>query len=315
MSHIINQPSYVRFVTNGQKITLPKNTSNISVDGNNLIRIRSNSQEYDIKITAANQIQSITDFGSDVPVPATISELYDIIALFFFKELDGQATVYSLFAENYTQLLAISENPQTLDIAYVRDAQGSKWLPGSVGGTYYPKGTYLYNGTTWVSDKSNVAEALDDVLYESDGFARYTDTVYTEIAPQIIPANQITVMENNANVIERHLPKGVLDYYNGTTFNYKGALINEVVSITTIFRAKPSAVNTKMDFGLGFGGDIIFERTLTFPKDAGVEAGFSPTFNSQVPVIIDTPFVLRPSSQVELYGMDFLIGRISKPRL
>lgn len=32
---------------------------------------------------------------------------------------------------------------------WVENAQGTQWLPGSLGGTYYPKGLYYSNGTTW----------------------------------------------------------------------------------------------------------------------------------------------------------------------
>jgi autotransporter-associated beta strand protein len=32
---------------------------------------------------------------------------------------------------------------------WVSNSQGTSWLPGLLGGTYYPKGLYYSNGTTW----------------------------------------------------------------------------------------------------------------------------------------------------------------------
>lgn len=32
---------------------------------------------------------------------------------------------------------------------YVLDSQGTSWLPGSLGGTYYPRGLYYSDGVTW----------------------------------------------------------------------------------------------------------------------------------------------------------------------
>lgn len=33
---------------------------------------------------------------------------------------------------------------------FVESAQGTPWLPGSLGGTYYPRGVYYSNGTEWL---------------------------------------------------------------------------------------------------------------------------------------------------------------------
>jgi hypothetical protein len=32
---------------------------------------------------------------------------------------------------------------------WVSNSQGTSWLPGALGGTYYPKGLYYSNGSTW----------------------------------------------------------------------------------------------------------------------------------------------------------------------
>lgn len=63
-------------------------------------------------------------------------------------------------ADNYTDLLTVATEPQLNELAHVRESQGTKWLPWSLGGTYYPAGLYYYNGTEWRSDRTNIAEQL-----------------------------------------------------------------------------------------------------------------------------------------------------------
>lgn len=46
-------------------------------------------------------------------------------------------------------------------LSYVESSEGTAWLPYAVGGTYYPKGWYIWDGFEWISSKSNVAVALD----------------------------------------------------------------------------------------------------------------------------------------------------------
>jgi len=46
-------------------------------------------------------------------------------------------------------------------LAYVENAEGTQWLPYTIGGTYYPKGWYVWDGAQWISSKSNVAETLE----------------------------------------------------------------------------------------------------------------------------------------------------------
>lgn len=54
------------------------------------------------------------------------------------------------FYDNYTQLNLLAPQPQANDlVAGVRNSQGTKWLPGTLGGTWYPKGYYISTGTSW----------------------------------------------------------------------------------------------------------------------------------------------------------------------
>lgn len=54
---------------------------------------------------------------------------------------------YKFIVDNYTELQGVT--PTTGDFAYVKNSQGTAWLPGSLGGTYYAKGIYYYLGSEW----------------------------------------------------------------------------------------------------------------------------------------------------------------------
>ena len=60
---------------------------------------------------------------------------------------------------NYSDLLS-TVTPSMGEFAYVQNEQGTKWLPGTIGGTYYASGLYYYTGTTWINDLTSIAAQL-----------------------------------------------------------------------------------------------------------------------------------------------------------
>ena len=62
------------------------------------------------------------------------------------------------------------------DIAYVRTDTGTQWLPGSLGGTIYSKGFYLWDGSIWTSDRSVIANQFRLNAIELNNM---TDLVHT----------------------------------------------------------------------------------------------------------------------------------------
>ncbi len=62
---------------------------------------------------------------------------------------------------NFSGLSALS--PSIFEIAYVENSQGTQYLPGPLGGTYYPKGLYYWNGSAWVNDKNGIYQGLENI--------------------------------------------------------------------------------------------------------------------------------------------------------
>lgn len=74
-------------------------------------------------------------------------------------------TLFSYTATNYTDLLTKIDMSEG-DLSYVYDSQGTAWLPGIVGGDYYPNGIYVYSGSNWASDRNAIAIQLQENTYE-----------------------------------------------------------------------------------------------------------------------------------------------------
>jgi|SaaInlV_120m_DNA_3_1039746.scaffolds.fasta_scaffold07702_2 hypothetical protein len=46
-------------------------------------------------------------------------------------------------------------------LAYAETSEGTAWLPFSLGGTYRPKGWYVWDGSSWSSDRTAISAALE----------------------------------------------------------------------------------------------------------------------------------------------------------
>ncbi len=67
-----------------------------------------------------------------------------------------------IFVDNYSEL-TLEVGMAVGDVAYVYNSQGTSWLPSTLGGTYYPEGWYIYSGTSWVSNRNDIAAAIDQL--------------------------------------------------------------------------------------------------------------------------------------------------------
>lgn len=89
----------------------------------------------------------------------------------FISFLQSSTRFIEQIAENYSSLRNGSKEGA---LAYVENAQGTSWLPYTIGGTYYPKGWYVWDSAQWVSSKSNVAETLEALGTGSGGGSSFS---------------------------------------------------------------------------------------------------------------------------------------------
>lgn len=106
----------------------------------------------------------------------------------FTSFLNSSSRYIEQIAQNFSMLIdGVNENA----LAYVEDAQGTSWLPYTMGGTYYPKGWYVWSEGEWNSSKSNVAETLDALGSGTGGAGSFSGD-YNDLTNQPVLPTQIT---------------------------------------------------------------------------------------------------------------------------
>lgn len=113
----------------------------------------------------------------------------------FTSFLNSSTRYIEQIAQNFSMLVdGVNENA----LAYVEDAQGTAWLPYTLGGTYYPKGWYVWSEGEWNSSKSNVAETLEALGSGTGGAGAfsgdYNDLINQPTIPTQITDSEITAL-------------------------------------------------------------------------------------------------------------------------
>ena len=134
----------------------------------------------------------------------TLYNLNDLEYKFYERSLDGTigGTVVAQKAPQYSDL---TDGEEVGDMAYVNQSEGTPWLPGTVGGTYYPAGWYLWNGTAWISDRNNITNQLQ---LNTQGLADKADVNHTHVKADITDFND----GDYAPVSHQHVKSHITDF-------------------------------------------------------------------------------------------------------
>ena len=73
-----------------------------------------------------------------------------------------QKFIIKFNVQNYNELL--NTTPNLYEYGYVREPQGTQWLPGNVGGTYYPAGLYMWDGIKWIKDDMTLINEVNNII-------------------------------------------------------------------------------------------------------------------------------------------------------
>ena len=99
--------------------------------------------------------------------------------------------------ENYTELLTITDQ-EVNDFAFVKNSQGTSWLPGTIGGDYYGKGLYIWTGTVWAEANIEINTALDSLFEEhKEEFDPRRQQVWYNRKQPFISNNDISMLDLN----------------------------------------------------------------------------------------------------------------------
>ena len=65
---------------------------------------------------------------------------------------------------NYTDLSTNEPAGEAGRFAFVLNSQGTKWLPSSLGGTFYGSGWYYDTGSQWSNKNDEIYKGIEDLL-------------------------------------------------------------------------------------------------------------------------------------------------------
>lgn len=104
----------------------------------------------------------ISDYenGTGTPYSDLDTLVLDLTALLGFDNGGGLGSGINI-TQKVNQFSDLVAGNLDGDLAYVENSQGTQWLPGTIGGTYFPAGWYIWNGTDWVSDRNAIANQLE----------------------------------------------------------------------------------------------------------------------------------------------------------
>lgn len=184
---------------------------------------------------------------------------------------DPATTVEIIHVANFSAL----PDPTTVglyDIYIVDAAQGTRWLPGSVGGTYYPAGAYYSNLVNWVYSESagQATQAEVNTGTVTDKFVTpETFSNASKWATKLDADSSINAL--NDVTISNPLTNQLLQFNGSQWINASGAAIN----------AGPGVVYFLTDVSAGISTYEYFSKT----PDSGVEVQESVTVNNNTVLI------------------------------
>lgn len=128
---------------------------------------------------------------------------------------------------NYSALPSASINSGKF--YWASSSQGTKWLPGSVGGTYYPNGLYYSNGTSWEYFESPYQATQSEVNTGTNTDKFVTPSTFTNASKWStkLDANSSINALNDVNITS--VTNGQLLQYNFTTSQWE----NQSITIGT----------------------------------------------------------------------------------
>lgn len=166
--------SFSKFPKKGRENTLyiDKQTGGVYVWENDAY-ITSASMSLDIiqALTNANNPSGINPFltleDTNVISIDSLNYVAGDLTLSYTTDLGVQTLTVALGSlgikyneQNFTALSLVT-GQNLYDFAYLREAQGTKWLPAGLGGTYYGSGLYMWDGSVWANSEETIFEELN----------------------------------------------------------------------------------------------------------------------------------------------------------
>jgi hypothetical protein len=167
---------------------------------------------------------------------------------------------------------------------------------------------------------SSIASLLNSNFTNAEdgtGWAQYSDTQYTEIAPFSLTGNTDTILPNDGlSVFDPEKPSDITTMYDGNVITGRQG---DGMGITIDFQTVPtSASTTFIEVWLDIGaGEQLYKRIVSFPKGTGVNRPINFTVMgytyAQWEANGATVYV-RSNGSADLFGMRYVLTRTHKAK-
>lgn len=239
-------------------------------------------------------------------------------------------------AQNYSSLLPGAFVGQ---VSYVKESQGTKWLPGNVGGNYYPKGWYIWDGSTWTSDRNTIAEqfelnqsALDNKAEQSsllseinnrkqsDGWWNITDQTYTDSNPLVLEQGVREKLVINSDNVTNGFGANNLNadsIWDPITSSFKPIALGDSYIFRLTGTGSPLVNNSNLKIELDIGGSqgVIWEETISLSRGADIGVKFVTTnsiFSLSTFIANGGDFYVTCDGIAEIYDLSLFIQKITE---
>tara|TARA_R110002072_G_scaffold108617_1_gene235501 strand:+ start:1397 stop:2278 length:882 start_codon:yes stop_codon:yes gene_type:complete len=227
-------PRTIVGVNDGSKL-FPENTTSINSNNNSSRERKASSSDVRPDEVTPNELLNLTPNVGEI-VFDTTNQLLKFWNGNVWENAGASAVVVGQRASNYATL---QDGTVVGELGYCNLPQGTQWLPGTVGGNYYPAGWYLWDGSTWTSDRNNIVNQLQlnvnglgtksnvghthvkaDITDFNDGdYATQNQGGLADTAIQ--PNDNISELNNNAGFITSSALgiEGLSGYFNELTYS------------------------------------------------------------------------------------------------
>ena len=208
---------------------------------------------------------SIPNIIKEDDSPYTTNEWVDFYTVntgFFFELTNGGGDSGSIpenqFVDSYSDLPDPTTTQYKIWIA--KNAEGSQWLPGSLGGTYYPEGGYVSDGVKWIYHKDNY-QATQPEVNSGIVTTKWVSPFTFENASKWSTKYDTS----NPSGFETPTQLNSRDTNNRTRLNHTGTQLSSTISDiqTTITNNTSVLANTAKITNATHTGDVTGSTTLT----------------------------------------------------
>jgi hypothetical protein len=179
-------------------------------------------------------------------------------------------------------------------LAYVENSQGTFWLPGGMGGNFYSKGVYMYNGANWDSSVDEIAKQLE----ENTNDIMSLQTALTNHVNDLANPHDTTIANLDDTTITNPLNGEIIKYSGGAWINTAASIgvptfntINWNVTVDTLPITSTAVDFLTIDFS-NFNGNIDLTSQLPVNLDTGAKVTLRKTDTTNGKIIYNDGVIL-----------------------